>query len=419
MAITIVDRGGADNGTGTISFTFSTVSLSIDDVIVVTIALNSSGSGGSFQVASISQSGGTGTINDLTEVLDSAQTAVGHSVYWGRVTGNGTLSLDVTLNNVYKTALRYVVLRGITNTGSPIGQSHFDNTQASTNTVSESISSGVLSSSALIGFAAQIRVVAVSSEDSNFSETAAVTGSSGGGSPSTKVTAIDQIDLSQSGGSAAWNITTDTTDFMMSGLMEILASTTTTTTNYMFAQANTKIKQTYRNFSQAQARIKNTYYVIAQIQARIKNIYQGYAQSQTRIVQEVSQFVQTQTNIKQTYLIFAQTQSDIKSNYSVFAQSQGSIKVTSISTAQTNTYIKITNNISAQVQAYIYTINSVNAQVQATIKTTAVVVAQANVKIGLAGAEYNFGQAQVLIYIPQIVRPVVDISNDGWIRVVI
>jgi hypothetical protein len=215
-----------------------------------------------------------------------------------------------------------------------------------------------------------------------------------------------------------------------------------------FAQAQARIKTTYRSFAQSQARIKATYQAYAQAQARIRQTYIQSAQSQAQIKQTYTNFAQAQTRILVTYTVVAQSNALIRQTYTAYAQSQTHIKVlgtiqhaqsqtaikqTYTVVAQSNTWIKKTaNNVYAQSGARIKVTYQVYAQASAAIKSTYRGYAQANASIALSGLmgyaqaqvqirtiENNYAQALAYIYIPVIAYPISDVSNNGWVRVVI
>lgn len=108
----------------------------------------------------------------------------------------------------------------------------------------------------------------------------------------------------------------------------------------------------------------------------VLNYQLAQAQAQITGAAVVAQiFGQAQTDIKAISLGFGQAQADIKAIISTYGQAQANIKA-----------------VIAQF-----------AQAQATIATT----------------EFSFAQANAYIYIPQIARPIADISNTGWLGVVI
>jgi hypothetical protein len=242
----------------------------------------------------------------------------------------------------------------------------------------------------------------------------------------------------------------------------------------VYSQALAQIKTYYQVMAQAQGQIKQTYRAYAQSQAHIKTTYQSYGQSQTKLnafgVQGYAQasvwmegaftqfaqsqaklnafavksygqvqawiettyatYSQVQAQIKASYLSYAQSQVQIKTTYQVYGQSQAQIKQTYRGYAQANTYIKITGIVAfAQAQADIKATYVFYGQAQAWIKNTYRGYAQAQSHIVVrdirvyaqAGAtiraySYMYAQALVWIYIPQIARPIADISNDGnWV----
>ena len=233
------------------------------------------------------------------------------------------------------------------------------------------------------------------------------------------------------------------------GLVSAQAIANIKQTYQVVAQALADIKQTYTVVAQANTTIKSTYTVSAQAQADIKTTYRSYAQvnawlkvtdnvtfaqAQARIVATYKVVAQSNADIRQTYTIFAQAQAHIKVlGTTGYAQSQADIKQTYSVVAQANAWIKTTaNNVYAQSGAWIRATYQSYAQSAATIKSTYYGYAQANASIILSGlivyaqaqvqiraVGNNYAQALGYIYIPQYARPIADISNNGWIRVVI
>lgn len=234
-------------------------------------------------------------------------------------------------------------------------------------------------------------------------------------------------------------------------------------TSNTYAQAQAQVKQTYRvwaqgnakiilsnlqGYAQTQATIKATYTVFAQAQTYIKlDALQAYAQGQAQIKTTYKDYAQAQAYIKQTYLAYAQSQASIKATYLAYAQAQAIIKTTYQRYAQTQSLIKQIYNAHGQAQAKIILSGlNVYAQAQAQIKAVYLGYAQSNTYIKLSGIIYSaqaqslivvkdieafaqagatiaatgqgYAQAEVEIYIPQIARPIADISNDGWVRTV-
>ena len=202
-----------------------------------------------------------------------------------------------------------------------------------------------------------------------------------------------------------------------------------------FAQAQTQVKSTYLPCAQAQANIKATSTVYAQVQASIKTTYQAYAQAQSKIILSALQvYGQAQTQVKTSYVVYAQANARIiMVGLSVYAQTQAQIKATYQVFAQANTYVKVTGNVTfAQAQTRIKTTYVVYAQAQGVILASYRGYAQAQSRIivrdieayAQAGATIRaigqgYSQAEVWIYIPQIARPIADISNDGnWVGTV-
>lgn len=161
------------------------------------------------------------------------------------------------------------------------------------------------------------------------------------------------------------------------------------TGNLVYAQATTQVKQVYRGFGQSQSEIKQTYQGYSNARTTIKTIYQGYAQALATIKTSYLGYAQAQTYIKQIYFAYAQAQTYIKGIVRSYAQATADIKATSYRVSQAQAWIAGLQIVTAQAQA---SISAVSDQV---------------------------GQATAYIYIPQIARPIADLSNDGWVRVVI
>jgi hypothetical protein len=205
------------------------------------------------------------------------------------------------------------------------------------------------------------------------------------------------------------------------------------TTYQAYAQAQAAIKQAYQSYAQAGATIKQAYPAYGQAQGTVKTSYQSYGQAQGYIkVTGNLVFAQAQAQIKQTYLVYAQALATIEATYSAHAQANAYIKVTGNNAhAQAQAYIEQTYVVYAQAQAYIKGIVLAYAQAQGAIKATTYVVGQAQawlagLQVATAQAQASifatsgqYGQAIVYIYIPQIARPIADLSNDGWVRTVI
>lgn len=200
----------------------------------------------------------------------------------------------------------------------------------------------------------------------------------------------------------------------------------------VFAQAQAGIRATYQTYAQAQTDVKASYQAQAQANAWVKLVGQrAYAQGRadvktTYITAGQSQadikatsyvYGQAQVDIKASYQAYAQSQADIKATYRTYAQSQADIKATSTAFAQTQSDIRATYRVYAQANADIKATSLGSAQSKADIKATSVGSAQAGATI--SAVSQQSAQAQAFIYIPQIARPISDISNSGWLRVVI
>jgi hypothetical protein len=202
-----------------------------------------------------------------------------------------------------------------------------------------------------------------------------------------------------------------------------------------YAQVQSQIKAVYQSAAQSQAQIKAVSVVAAQAQAQLKQSYQGYAQAEASILLASNVHAQANAAIlavsdayaqaearilgqATTYEIFAQAQAGIKTEYQAYAQSQSTIMQTYLEYAQTQAHIKNTYQGYAQSQSHIKTIeNTTFAQAQAYILATSQGFAQAEATIKAVGNSH--AQALAYIYIPVIAYPVADISNNGWVRVVI
>jgi hypothetical protein len=202
-----------------------------------------------------------------------------------------------------------------------------------------------------------------------------------------------------------------------------------------FAQSQAKLNAfNIQSYAQASVWMEGAFTQFAQSQAKLNAFaVKSYGQSQVWVKASYVTFAQAQTQIKTTYLSSAQTLANIKATSTVYAQVQAQIKTTYQAYAQANTYIKVTGNVTfAQAQAQIKTTYKVYAQAQGIIVASYygyaqaqshIVVrdieayAQASATISAIGQGYS--QAEVWIYIPQIARPIADISNDGnWVGTV-
>jgi len=124
-----------------------------------------------------------------------------------------------------------------------------------------------------------------------------------------------------------------------------------------FAQSQVSIKATSKVFAQANAYIRLVgLTVYAQAQSRINQTYYGLAQAQTdiRATYTVVSQAQAQTNIKTTYRSYAQSNAWVKVTGNVtFAQANSDIKTSYTQVAQSQTTIKATYQVVAQAQAQI------------------------------------------------------------------
>jgi hypothetical protein len=184
-----------------------------------------------------------------------------------------------------------------------------------------------------------------------------------------------------------------------------------------FGQAQADIKQTYRAYAQAQADIEATIYAHGQAQADIEATYYVHANAQANIKNVYHGFANAQANIEQTYYQHAQAQANIETTYVAYAQAQARITQTMFAHSQAQANIEATIFAFAQGQADIKQVYTVFSQAQADIEQTYYVHAQAQTTIEQVYA--SFAQAQAQIYISQTLSPVVDITTNGWLGVVI
>lgn len=163
-----------------------------------------------------------------------------------------------------------------------------------------------------------------------------------------------------------------------------------------YGQALSRIRQTYRGFANAQAAIRGS--AFAQAQALIRATYRGYGNTQALIRQTYRSFANAQAVIRQTYQGYGQASVIIRATYQGYGQSLGQIKQTYQSYAQAQAQIRQTYAWYGQAMAIVLQTYYGYGQSLAAITATS----------------YQSAQSLAYIYIPQFVRPISDISNDGW-----